>query len=471
MGRGILTDRLGIPRLVIAGTQSGVGKTTIVSGLLVALRNKGIKAQAYKVGPDYIDPGYHALASGRPCHNLDSWLMPEARLLSMFAATSAGMDVAIIEGVMGLFDGGSGGVASTASVARLLKAPVVLVVNARSAGESVAAVVLGFKLYDPQVCLAGVILNQVGSDSHQLMVTEAVERIGVKVLGVIRRNDQLKVPERHLGLLPVTENEATPVLDKIHAAIAGQLDIPALLELAATAVELSIPASPGLPVRRRARIGVAQDEAFSFYYPESLRVLEEMGAELIAFSPLRDSELPMVDGVLFGGGFPEMFLARLADNHSLLDSIRKAAERGVPMVAECGGYMYLCREVQSFDGRIYSMVGLIPEICRMENRLQAIGYVEATACIDNVLCRAGDVLRGHEFHFSRMEAAEKEVQVQPAFQIRKKRTGATTLGGYANEHLVASYLHIHFAGNPEAARRFVDCCVGSRTAERRGDDG
>ena len=244
MGRGVLTDRVRIPRLVIAGTQSGVGKTTIVSGLLSALRRRGLNVQSYKVGPDYIDPGYHALASGRPCHNLDSWLMPQERLLSMFAATSQGMDIAVVEGVMGLFDGGRGGVASTASLARLLSAPVVLVVNARSAGESVAAVVLGFKQYDPSLTLAGVILNQVGSDSHQAMVVEAVERIGVKVLGVIRRADSLKVPERHLGLLPVTENAADAVLESIHAAIAGQLDVDALLELAGKAPELSMPEAP-----------------------------------------------------------------------------------------------------------------------------------------------------------------------------------------------------------------------------------
>ena len=459
-----MTDKVKIPRLVIAGTQSGVGKTTIVSGLLSALRQRGINAQAYKVGPDYIDPGYHAIASGRPCHNLDSWLMPPERLLSMFVSTSRSMDVAVVEGVMGLFDGGSGGVASTASVARLLGAPVVLVVNARSAGESVAAMVLGFKLYDPEVRLAGVILNQVGSDSHERMVVEAVEKLEVKVLGVIRRSEKLTVPERHLGLLPVTENEAETVLENIHAAIAGQLDIEALLHLAATAPELEIMPEPILPLSRKARIGVAQDEAFSFYYPESLRVLEEMGAELVPFSPLRDAALPVVDGLLFGGGFPEMFLEQLSANVSMLESIRRAAERGAPMVAECGGYMYLCRLVQAFDGREVPMVGLIPEVCRMEKRLQAVGYVEATALSDNVLCQAGEVLRGHEFHFSRMEPAQTGHVGGPAFQITKKRTGAGAPGGYAAKNLVASYLHIHFAGNPEAARRFVESCVASRKA-------
>ena len=467
MGRGVLTDKIKIPRLVIAGTQSGVGKTTITSGLLSALRQRGLNVQAYKVGPDYIDPGYHALASGRPCHNLDSWLMPQERLLSMFAATSCGMDIAVVEGVMGLFDGGRGGVASTASLARLLQAPVVLVVNARSAGESVAAVVLGFKQYDPAITLAGVILNQIGSDSHQAMVVEAVERIGVKVLGVIRRADSLKVPERHLGLLPVTENAADAVLESIHAAIAGQLDIEALLSLAATAPDLPIPSTPALPTERQVKIGVAKDEAFSFYYPESLRVLEEMGAELVPFSPLRDAVLPVVDGLLFGGGFPEMFLQQLADNQSMLDSIRAAAGQGIPIVAECGGYMYLCRHVTDFQGKQYPLAGLIAENCLMEQRLQTVGYVEATALVDNVLCQAGETLRGHEFHFSRMEPADSAQSSQAAFQITKNRTGLSAPGGFAVANLVASYLHIHFAGNLAAAQRFVEQCVNYRNSARR----
>ena len=462
MGRGVLSDRTGIPRLVIAGTQSGVGKTTIVSGLLSALRRRNLQVQSYKVGPDYIDPGYHRLASGRPCHNLDSWLMPEERMLSLFAATSQSADIAVVEGVMGLYDGGSGGVASTASIAQLLQAPVILTVSARSAGESVAAVVMGFRDYDPRVRLAGVILNQVGSESHRLMVTEAVERIGVRVLGVIRREESLKVPERHLGLLPVTENEAEPVLAKIHQAIAGQIDIEALIEIAKTAGPLAIPAQPSLPEQRRARIGVAADEAFSFYYPESLRVLEEMGAELVEFSPLNDRQLPAVDGLLFGGGFPEMFLQRLSENQTMLAGLRAAHATGMPILAECGGYMYLTRSVEDFSGRTFAMAGLIPQICCMEKKLQAVGYVEAVACRDHLLGQTGETLRGHEFHFSRMESAESGYPISAAFRFRKKRTGSEVCGGYAADNLVASYLHIHFAGNPAAARRFVDFCAAWR---------
>jgi len=435
-----------------------------VSGLLSELRKRDIQVQSYKVGPDYIDPGYHALASGRPCHNLDSWLVPQEKLLSIFESTSRGMDIAVVEGVMGLFDGGRGGVASTAAIARLLYAPVILVVNCRSAGESVAAVVLGFQQYDPAVKIAGVILNQVGSDSHQMIVTEALDKLGVRVLGAIRRTETLKVPERHLGLLPVTEAPAESVLENIHSAIAGCLDIEALLHIAAQAEFVELPPEAPLPKCRRARIGVAQDEAFSFYYPESLRALEEMGAEIVPFSPLRDSELPAVDGLLFGGGFPEMFLEMLAGNRSMHQSLRAAAEKQMPILAECGGYMYLCNQVTSFEDIDYSMVGLISENCRMEKRLQTVGYVEAKALFDNVLCAAGDALRGHEFHFSRMEAAGSPEKRQPAFRVTKNRTGVQYMAGFAGQNIVASYLHIHFAGNLKAARRFVDHCADFRAS-------
>ena len=464
-------DSLKLPRIVIAGTGSGVGKTTIVSALLMSLRERGLAVQAYKVGPDYIDPGYHALASGRPCHNLDSWLMPQERLLSMFAATSRGMDVAVVEGVMGLFDGGKGGVASTAAIARLLGAPVVLVVNARSAGESVAATVLGFRQYDPEVRLSGVILNQIGSDSHAQIVTEALAKIDVRVFGVIRRAESLKVPERHLGLLPVTENDAGQVLEIIHRAIAGQIDSEALLELAQSAPGMELPPAPAFPAQRRARLGIARDEAFSFYYPESLRVLEELGAELVSFSPLRDPVLPQVDGLFFGGGFPEMFLEELSVNRSLTKEIKKAALGGMPMLAECGGYMYLCRRVVSFAGVEYPMVDLIPESCRMEKTLQTVGYVEAKALRDNLLCKKGESLRGHEFHFSRMVAENTDLENHRAFQFVKNRTGVQSTGGYAHKDLLASYLHMHFSGNPAAALRFVDKCADYRWRRRGKSNG
>ena len=459
---------MNIPRLVIAGTHSGVGKTTIVTGLLAALKERGLRVQAYKVGPDYIDTGFHSLACGRASHNLDTWLVPQAELTELFLDTAADSDIAVIEGVMGLYDGGRNGISSTAAIAKQLAAPVVLVIDASSMGESAAAIAFGYKNYDPAVNLVGVIINRIGSDNHAQMVREAVEKVGIRVLGVIRRNKDMVLPERHLGLLPIAELTA---VEKSIAVMSEQVrhltDIDALLELAKSAKMLDCPRRAAKARDKKVRIGVASDEAFSFYYPAALKVLGEMGAELVPFSPIRDKELPTVQGLIFGGGFPEMFLQQLADNQSMIDSIRTAAGQGTPIVAECGGYMYLCRSVTDFDGKQYSMAGLIAENCRMEKRLQTVGYVEATALVDNVLCRAGETLRGHEFHFSRMEPADSAQSSQAAFQITKNRTGLSAPGGFAGANLVASYLHIHFAGNLAAARRFVEQCANYRNLARR----
>lgn len=444
-----------IPRIVVAGTQSGVGKTTVVSGLLAVLRARGLCAQPYKVGPDYIDPGYHSIAAGRPCHNLDSWLMPEERMISMFARTSADADIAIIEGVMGLFDGGRGGIASTAEIAKRFDAPVVLVVNARSAGDSVAATVLGFLRYDSDVCIAGVIVNQLGSESHAQIVCEAIERIGVPVVGKLFRDEGLFVPERHLGLVPVTENETGPVMHRILDVISRGLDIGKILTLARQAKPLRLPDLQKHVPDSSVRIGIARDEAFSFYYPESMAVLEELGAELIEFSPLRDTELPNVDGLILGGGFPEMYLEQLSANKPMLRGIRQAAEAGMPLYAECGGYMVLTSSVTDFAGKAYPMAEIVPGKCRMEHKLQTVGYIEARAKEDNLLCLAGEALRGHEFHFSKMEM---NPDFQPAFRLCKNRNGVEYDGGYAKRNVLGSYLHIHFAGNMSAARRFINIC-------------
>ncbi len=456
--------QVNIPRIVIAGTSSGVGKTTIVAGLLAVLRQRGLRVQSYKVGPDYIDPGYHKLASGVPAHNLDTWLVPEDELVSLFAKTAAGADIAVIEGVMGLFDGGRGGISSTAAIARALGAPVVVVLDARSAGESVAATALGFATYDPRLTVAGFIVNRLGSETHRVIVAEALGRLALPVFGCLQRNDSLGVGERHLGLIPVTEqSEAVLRVDQMRATVARDLDVDGLLRAAAGAPPLQVPA-PAAAAAKTVRIGVDRDEAFTFYYPESLAVLEEHGAELVPFSPLHDQGLPAVDGLVIGGGFPEMFLSDLAANQPMLEAIRRAVRRGMPTYAECGGLMYLAKEIVAFDGRSFPMVGLVPAVCRMESRLQTVGYVEATALGDNVLCRAGDILRGHEFHFSRMELTCPADDFDWAFQFRKMRTGNVYLGGFAAGSLLASYLHMHFAGNRGAAALFTAQCRAFRAA-------
>jgi cobyrinic acid a,c-diamide synthase len=458
------------PRVVIAGVSSGVGKTTIVTGLLAALTERGLKVQSYKVGPDYIDPGFHRLASGKNAHNLDTWLVPPATLAEIFASTAAGNDIAVIEGVMGLYDGGRAGVSSTAAVAKMLKAPVVLVIDAKSMGESAAAIAWGFKTYDPDLNLAGVIINRLGSESHRLMVCEALDRLGIPVIGTVFRNHELVMPERHLGLTPVTEQDAAAAVAEMGRQISRQVSVDELLALAKTAEPLrKSDGNAALQSKRdKVRIGVAQDDVFTFYYPSSLEVLSEFGAELVPFSPLKDSQLPAVDGLVLGGGFPEMFVAELSANTAMRGSIVRAAASGMPIYAECGGLMYLARQIIDFNGQAYDMTGVIPAVCEMQAKLETVGYVETTALTDNVLCAGGEMLRGHEFHFSRMFPDKKEEEFPWAFTFKKMRTGARYRGGYAAGQVLASYLHMHFAGNRPAAGRFVEQCAEYKRLSGQG---
>lgn len=452
---------LHIPRIVIAATQSGAGKTTIVSGLLSGIGAMGQETQAYKIGPDYIDPGYHQLASGRPGHNLDTWLVPQEKIQEIFTRTAMDADIAIIEGVMGLYDGGRLNVSSTAAIAKLLDAPVLLVIDVKSMGDSAAAIAMGFRDYDPAVNLCGVILNRVGSSTHETMVREAMEKIKMPVLGSIRRDAALRLPERHLGLTPVTENDASEAMEAVREAIATQVDLQGICRLAQSAPPMKFAVqSAAVPAEKKIKIAVAKDEAFSFYYPESLDVLSSMGAQIISFSPLSDATLPKVDGLLIGGGFPEMFAEALAANVSMRESIAAAGSAGMPIYAECGGLMYLTEQIEDFSGRVHAMVGLIPARCTMQDRLQTVGYVEATALRDHLLCAAGETLRGHEFHFSAMRIEEAvETSFPWAYRFEKKRTGARYPAGYASKNILASYLHMHFAGNRKAAQRFVAKCV------------
>ena len=458
-----------IPRLVIAATQSGSGKTTLVTGILAALRAQGVRVQSYKVGPDYIDPGYHALASGRPAHNLDTWLMPAERLREIFARTADGADLALIEGVMGLYDGGRKGVSSTAAIAKLLDAPVLLVIDAKSMGASAAAIALGFRLYDPEVRLAGVLLNRLGSDTHEAMIREAMAKIDMPVLGAIRRDAALTMPERHLGLLPAEENEERDIVAKMGEMASQAVDLAAVRKLAADAPPFILPKESLFSAEKKAqgskvRIAVARDEAFSFYYPESLEVLESFGAEFTFFSPLKDAALPEADGVLLGGGFPEMFAEELAANAPMRSSVREAGAAGMPIYAECGGYMYLTEKLVDFDGKEHAMAGVIPAAVQMSRKLQMVGYVEAELCSDTVLGLQGTKLRGHEFHFS-TELAQAGADVPRAFMFTRMRNGARYAAGYAKGAVLGSYLHLHFAGCPEAAKSFVEAC--RRQRERR----
>ncbi|MFE5332700.1 cobyrinate a,c-diamide synthase [Embleya sp. NPDC056575] len=443
------------PRVVIAAPASGHGKTTVATGLIAAFTRRGDVVSPHKVGPDYIDPGYHALAAGRVGRNLDPFLVGEERIGSLFAHGARGADLAVIEGVMGLFDGaaGRGGYASTAHVARLLGAPVVLVVDARAQSRSVAALVRGFDTFEPAVGVAGVILNRVGSDRHESMLREALDEIGMPVLGVLRRHDTIAKPARHLGLVPVAERHADAVrtVEALGELIARSVDLAAVRRIAAGAGAL--PDAPwdaarevGGPVAGRPRIALAGGSAFTFAYAETAELLSAAGAEVVTVDPLRDERLPeRTAGLVVGGGFPEVYAAELAANATLRADVVALAGRGGPIAAECAGLLYLAR---SLDGA--PMCGVLPAEARMTERL-TLGYREATAAHDSVLAVTGRVVRGHEFHRTTLTP---RAGGRPAWSL-----GETGFEGHVVGSVHASYLHTHWAGAPDLARRFVDACA------------
>jgi cobyrinic acid a,c-diamide synthase len=435
-----------IPRVVIAGTSSGSGKTSVTCGVIGALRRRGLRVQGFKVGPDYIDPSYHALASGRAGRNLDAFLSGPELIVPLAEHGSRGADIAVVEGVMGLFDGasGRGELASTGHIAKLLDAPVVLVVDASAMSRSVAAIVHGYRTFDPAIDVAGVIFNRVGSDRHESLLRDAIQPLGVPVLGALRRDPDIAAPERHLGLVPAVERagQARAALAALAAAIERHLDLDGLLALARAARPLTARAwSPSLgePIEA-ARVAVARGPAFSFHYPENLELLAATGAELLEFDPLADERLPPDAGaLLLAGGFPEVFGAELQANASLREDIAAFATAGRPVLAECGGLLFLGREL---DGR--EMCGVLPASARMTERL-TLGYREATAATGTPWLERGQTIRGHEFHYTRVEAPGSA----PAWRLHGRTDGVVING------VQASYLHVHWAAYPELARRFA----------------
>ena len=442
-------------RIVIAGTHSGVGKTTITLGLLAALRARGQHVQPFKVGPDFIDPSHHRVAAGRPSRNLDSWLMDDATNLELFARASSGADIAVIEGMMGLFDGFSGRneQGSAAHMAKLLHAPVVLVVDAAAMARSAGAMVLGYQLFDPQVDVRGVIFNRAGSAGHFEMLKEAVEsRTSVKVLGYLLRDASLSMPERHLGLVPQAEHDQAELYGRIAERLEQTIDLDALLALAESEALPAVAAKlfAGESAATVARIGVALDEAFNFYYEDNLELLRHHGAQLVPFSPVHDARIPEVDLLYIGGGFPELFTAPLAGNAAMAESIRAFAREGGPIYAECGGLMYLGESLQPFDGEPARMLGLLPVRTRMTRERLSIGYTEASVEAPNLIARAGEQLRGHEFHWSEWEAAGSP---QATYTLRRR--GQTKPDGFSAGRVLGSYLHLHFGSQPWVAQRLV----------------
>jgi cobyrinic acid a,c-diamide synthase len=448
-----------IARVVIAGTSSGAGKTTVACGLIGALRKRGLRVQGFKVGPDYIDPSHHALASARPGRNLDAFLAGPELIAPLARHGSQGADVAVVEGVMGLFDGasGRGELASTAHVAKLLHAPVVLVLDAAAMARSAAAIVHGYRTYDPDVDVAGVIFNRVGSDHHEQLLREAIEPLRVPVLGALRRDERVSTPERHLGLVPAGEREAgaRATLEALAEAMVRYTDLDAIERLARSAPELAgerwspEPTGASAP-GGGARIALAAGPAFSFHYQENLELLRAAGAELVEFDPLSDEQLPADAGaLLLAGGFPEVYGAELEANAPLRAQIAAFAASGRPVLAECGGLLYLSQEL---DG--HRMCGALPLRARMSDRL-ALGYREAVAATATPWLDAGERVRGHEFHYTRVEtpSGDSTCAARPAWTLSAR--GSERAEGYVRGGVQASYLHVHWAAHPQLAARFA----------------
>jgi cobyrinic acid a,c-diamide synthase len=442
-----------VPRLVVAAPSSGSGKTTVATGLMAAFAARGLAVSPHKVGPDYIDPGYHALATGRVGRNLDAYLCGPELVAPLFAHGARGCDLAVVEGVMGLYDGaaGEGELASTAQVAKLLRAPVVLVVDASSQSRSVAALVHGFASWDPRVRIGGVILNKVGSDRHEALLREALDSSGVPVLGVLRRAPQVDTPSRHLGLVPVAERRGAAV--EAVAAMAAQVeagcDLEALAGLARGAGPLSCEEwePPVVSGGTRPVVAVAGGAAFTFSYAEHAELLTAAGAEVVTFDPLRDEALPEgTAGLVIGGGFPEVYAGELSANEPLRGAVGELARSGAPVAAECAGLLYLCREL---DGQ--PMCGVLDASARMSERL-TLGYRDAVAVGDSVLAPAGTRMRGHEFHRT---VVEPGAGAAPAWGVRAPER---RVEGFVQRGVHASYLHTHWASEPGVARRFVERC-------------
>lgn len=448
------------PRLMIAGTHSGVGKTTVTLALTLALRDRGVTIQPFKVGPDYLDPTYHALATGLPCRTLDGWMMGEEAVRQSFGRASHGVDLSIIEGVMGLFDGAgpASREGSTAEIAAWLAAPVLLVIDASGMATTAAALALGCAQYDQKVPLAGAIFNRVGSLRHLAWLKEAVERATpLRVVGGLPEEKRIAIPERYLGLVGADRTIFTEDMKSRLLSLAREwLDLRAIMNLAERAPSLAIPA-PALPrATRPRRIGIARDEAFSFYYPDNLDLLEATGAELVFFSPLHDETLPPgLDAIYLGGGYPELHAAGLAAAEPMREAVARFGREGKSIYAECGGLIYLSRGLHTLDGVRHAMVGLLPGNVRMLSRRKALGYREVEALDDLPHLAKGERARGHEFHYSEwVDEPEPTGELVRAYSVVGRRGNPAGVDGYRWRNVVASYIHLHFASNGMLAARW-----------------
>ncbi|MEC4811854.1 MAG: cobyrinate a,c-diamide synthase [Scytonema sp. PMC 1069.18] len=455
--------------IIIAGICSGVGKTTVTLTLLASLCRRGLQVQSFKVGPDYIDPMFHQHVTGRPCRNLDPVLTSEDYVKRCFSQHAQDSEFTIVEGVMGLFDGIKGNFASTAHVAQLLNLPVVLVIDCSRLSGSVAAIAHGYSTFDPRVKIAGLVLNRVGSDRHIYLLKDALEPLQLPILGILRREDNISIPDRHLGLVPTVElPQLDAVIDKLADLGDSCFDWERLLPLLksenynrrCTQIQAdernTYLRSSGTDCGSKIPIAVARDRAFNFYYQDNLDLLQQLGAELVFWSPMEDAGLPEgIKGMYFGGGFPEVFARQLAENVLVREAVRTAVLSGIPTIAECGGLMYLCEQIIDFEGQSWSMAGVLPTTAVMDKRL-TLGYRRAVALQDSLLIPSGTTVCGHEFHRSRLISTPSQPLFQTYRYDTEESTGYEGWGGISS--LYASYIHLHWGEHPEIPQRFLQNC-------------
>lgn len=456
---------MNIPRIVIAGTNSGCGKTTLSMGIMAALVEKGRKVQPYKVGPDYIDPMFHTFITGRKSRNLDSWMLPKDTVRHLFAHNSVGADIAVIEGVMGMYDGFGGRSleGSTADVAHIIGAPVILVINGEAMSLSAAALVKGFMEFVPNANVKGVLINRVSGEAHYKLVKEIIEEhTGAAVVGYLPPMDELAIASRHLGL--VTSDEIPDLNEKV-AVLSRQIqetvDLECLISIAGEAGKME-EMYPGPVIKRqeRARIAVARDKGFCFYYEDNLELLERMGAEIVFFSPIHDSRLPdHIHGLYIGGGYPEVWAEELQNNISMRMDIRRHIEKGLPTYAECGGLMYLAQSIRNREGMEFEMVGVIPGKSIMTSTLKRFGYIFVTMAEDTLLAERGFEIRAHEFHYSETHGGDGW---KACFEVQKRKEDRIIQSwhcGYKMHNLMAGYPHLHFWANLKVAENFIRHCI------------
>ena len=451
-------------RIMIAGAHSGVGKSTLTLALVAALRDRGLKVQTFKVGPDYLDAGHLAHVSGRPCFNLDGWMCGRHYVEQVFSSLSDDADISIIEGVMGLFDGSSSEsiCGSSAEIAAWLDVPVALVVNTHGMARSVAALVKGYNELEPAVSLAGVLANRCGSSSHAELLAAALMAADLPpLLGAIRRDSVPELPGRHLGLISSGEQALSQETIRSLAETAEQqIDLDLLLNRARSVNPIVLDRAPDDTLSKLAvkavRLAVAYDEAFQFYYPDFLMLLERKGCTPVFFSPLRDKTVPDdVDGLYLGGGYPEVYAEALSGNSPMLQEIRSFCTSGKPVYAECGGLIYLSQGIEQ-EGEKYSFVGEVPVWAKMRNKRKALGYVEVTLQQDSLFGSCGSVFRGHEFHYSELTGSPAGIDGWEAvYQLKQNRTGRYSAEGYQRGNILAGYVHLHLASRPEAVDRFI----------------